>query len=96
MTSVSRTIFATAIRVVLAALGCTLETPPDPELSALSLEQRMVVWKYVDCVNSRFPLDANRWAYVSDERVADELAEGSLDFAGMAMTYSSLGCGDLE
>ena len=82
--------------VALAVPGCALERPPDPVWVALSQEQQTAVYKYVACVNSRFPLDANRWAFVSEETVANELAEGRLDFAGMGMAYRSLGCGQLE
>ena len=88
-------IVGVALLFALALPGCALETPSDPELSALTKEQLKAVYEYVDCVNSRFPLHANRYAYVTDERVADKLHDGSLDFAGMDITYYSLGCGNL-
>ena len=84
------------ILLFLAAVACSLTVEDPPEWSALSPAERTAVYQYVECVNSRFPLDANRWAYVTDLTVARELSDGSLDLAGMRTTYASLGCGDLE
>ena len=52
--------------------------------------------RYVDCVNSRFPLQANRRAYVSELTVAFRIRQGQLDKHGMTVTAKSLGCGDLK
>ena len=52
--------------------------------------------RYVDCVSSRFPLRANRYAVVTADAVAEQLQLGRLDMAGMEATYSSLGCGALS
>ena len=51
--------------------------------------------RYVECIHSRFPLYANRWAYVTTETVSNELLKGRLDPHGMERTYASLGCGAL-
>ena len=58
--------------------------------------EKFSINQYVDCVDSRFPLRANRSAYtVTADAVAEEILDGRLDFRGMATTYSSLGCGTL-
>ena len=52
--------------------------------------------EYVGCVNSRFPLTANRWASVTPLGVMRELENGRLDLDGMNATHQSLGCGILQ
>ena len=80
---------------LLATSACGGGNEPSPEWSVLAPAQKTAVYWYVECVNSRFPLDANRWAFVSKETVAKKLSDGSLDFDGMRKTYRSLGCGTL-
>ena len=88
---------------ILACLPVLLACQPNPDsvardayVETVPIEQASMVDRYVSCVNSRFPLRANRYAKVTTERVAIVLKEGNLDMAGMETTYENLGCGELK
>ena len=86
--------------LAISAAACSLPPPGATHstyyIDQMSEEETAAINRYVDCVKSRFPLRANRWAFVNSDAVAEQLAEGNLDRHGMAKTFSNLGCGDLS
>ena len=85
--------------VMLSGLACDPIVDPHNSthyLMQVPASQRAAIDDYVACVNSRFPLRANRWAYVNADLVAEQLLKGRLDEQGMETAYRSLGCGFLN
>ena len=80
--------------------ACSFKTRADTEREAfhtiIPTAERPMIERYVTCINSRFPLDANRWAFVTEAAVAREMEQGNVDLDGLEVTYRSLGCGELR
>ena len=50
--------------------------------------EQIIIDEYAFCLNSRIPLYANRWAYVTYDSVNAELEAGRLDLESMASVYA--------
>ena len=92
-----RSISMVAVLLVVTSVACRAEQWDTWETAVAEVpaSEMLLVDAYVECVNSRFPLFANRYAYVNRNRVAEEIQEGRLDLDGMETTYRNLGCGEL-
>ena len=89
-----------ALTILGLMSACDFETRADRERRVFHTivppAERPLVERYVVCMNSRIPLDANRWAFVTEAAVAREMERGNVDLDGLEATYRSLGCGELR
>ena len=94
----SHVIATIALLMVVGLLGCgdvqnVDLRPPTPTISPMD----SIVSKYVDCVNSRFPIRSTYGqSSVTINKVHKELGKDTLTVSGMKQTYASLGCGILK
>lgn len=64
--------------------------------SEMSLEDRLLVDNYADCVTSRIPRPREIRAVTSGHSVAWALHEGALTREDMAVVYRNLNCGEIS
>lgn len=87
----------TAMAIGVLVLGACMGTNPKYEVySELSLEDRLLVESYADCVTSRIPRSREIRAVTSGHSVARALHEGALTREDMAVVYRNLNCGEIS
>ena len=81
------TMVAFVVGIGMAVLMMACDVPRETRRSThysdqLLVEDKLAVSRYEECVNSRFPLRANRYASVTADAVAQRILEGRLSFEG--------------
>ena len=89
-------IFVVGLALFMGLTSCGFSNQSSEVYSELSLDDRLLVDSYADCVNSRIPRTTRSRAVTWGPAVALALHEGRLTREDMAVFYRNLGCGEIS